>query len=102
MYGASKPNGGLPYLVAYALNVGETVEVEPVESDISVDFLKLFDTRTLDKTLETPYTDLGKERFRELPETAENVRALIFNLRQHGILWYKDSKNTKAGDAPAE
>ena len=36
------------------------------------------------------------------PETAENVRALIFNLRQHGILWYKDSKNTKAGDAPAE
>lgn len=36
------------------------------------------------------------------PETAENIRALILNLRQHGILWYKDSKNTKAGDAPAE
>jgi len=36
------------------------------------------------------------------PETAENVRALIFNLRQHGILWYKDSKPPKEVDAPAE
>ena len=36
------------------------------------------------------------------PETAENIRALILNLRQHGILWYKDSKPPKAGDAPAE
>ena len=36
------------------------------------------------------------------PETSENVRALIFNLRQHGILWYKDSKSPKEVDAPAE
>jgi hypothetical protein len=36
------------------------------------------------------------------PETAENIRALILNLRQHGILWYKDSKPPKAGDAPSE
>ena len=36
------------------------------------------------------------------PETAENIRALILNLRQHGILWYKDSKPPKTGDAPAE
>ena len=36
------------------------------------------------------------------PETAENIRALILNLRQHGILWYKDSKPPKEVDAPAE
>ena len=36
------------------------------------------------------------------PETSENVRALICNLRQHGILWYKDSKPPKEVDAPAE
>jgi len=36
------------------------------------------------------------------PETSENVRVLIYNLRQHGILWYKDSKPPKEVDAPAE
>lgn len=32
-------------------------------------------------------------------EMAENLRALIINLRKHGILWYKDSQQA-AGDTP--
>ncbi len=33
-------------------------------------------------------------------ETGDNLRALIQNLRQHGILWYRDSQKPKSGDAP--
>jgi len=32
-------------------------------------------------------------------ETADNLRALIQNLRQHGVLWYKDTQKPKSCDA---
>jgi phospholipid/cholesterol/gamma-HCH transport system substrate-binding protein len=32
-------------------------------------------------------------------EMADNLRALVANLRKHGVLWYKDSKKP-GGDAP--
>ena len=35
-------------------------------------------------------------------ETADNLRNFIQNLRQHGILWYKDIPKIKSGDAPAD
>jgi phospholipid/cholesterol/gamma-HCH transport system substrate-binding protein len=33
-------------------------------------------------------------------EMADNLRALILNLRKHGILWYKDTQKPAMGDAP--
>lgn len=35
-------------------------------------------------------------------ETADNLRNFIQNLRQHGILWYKDIPKTKSGDATGD
>jgi hypothetical protein len=32
-------------------------------------------------------------------EMADNLRSLVANLRKHGILWYKDTKQP-AGDTP--
>lgn len=74
MYGASKP-GGLPYLISYVLNMTEDdIEIQTVDSDVSSDLLKSLSTRVLDKELETPYTAIGKDRFKELPETSDNIR----------------------------
>jgi hypothetical protein len=33
---------------------------------------------------------------------ANNLRALILNLRKHGILWYKDTSNPAAAGDSAE
>ena len=74
MYGASKP-GGLPYLVSYALTMTEDdIQVTAVDADVSIDSLNQLSTRTLDKTHESGYTELGKKRFKEIPETADNIR----------------------------
>ena len=74
MYGSSKP-GGLPYLVSHVLKLtSDDIEDVDCDTDISVEMLTKFNTRTLDKSEETPYTEMGKERFKELPETSDNIR----------------------------
>jgi P4 family phage/plasmid primase-like protien len=75
MYGSRKPEGGLPYLVSNVLRMTEDdIIINETSMDAEVDILKMFNTRIIDTSLETPLTSKAKDIFGELPENSETVR----------------------------